>query len=171
MMTDNEPSIGSGGRACGRSRQMRRARCLIVYSVAMSTASACPHHGLRREIHFLPGSVTGFSRREAPTGIHPIEGDLSGAIPRQLLDYIVGIRDRCDQPDRGSGTGSVEDGQTWRSLGRGFPHGVELRNLIEAGLHVSIPVETLQSETVIVRRSTRCWRGCESHKPWLSVRL
>ena len=45
--------------------------------------------------------------------------------------------------------GSVEPGQTWRSLGVDSLMAVELRNRIEAGLHVSIPVETLQSETAV----------------------
>ena len=44
---------------------------------------------------------------------------------------------------------SVELEQTWRSLGVDSLMAVELRNRIEAGIHVSIPVETLQSTTTI----------------------
>ncbi len=44
---------------------------------------------------------------------------------------------------------SVELEQTWRSLGVDSLMAVELRNRIEAGIHVSIPVETLQSETAV----------------------
>ncbi len=46
-------------------------------------------------------------------------------------------------------SGSVELGHSWRSLGVDSLMAVELRNRIEAGMHVSIPVETLQSETTV----------------------
>lgn len=44
---------------------------------------------------------------------------------------------------------NVDSGQTWRSLGVDSLMAVELRNRIEAGLYVSVPVETLQSEISI----------------------
>lgn len=44
---------------------------------------------------------------------------------------------------------NVDPGQSWRSLGVDSLMAVELRNRFEAGLHVSIPVETLQSEIAI----------------------
>ncbi len=43
----------------------------------------------------------------------------------------------------------LETGQTWRSLGVDSLMAVELRNRIEAVLHVSVPIETLQSETAV----------------------
>ncbi len=60
--------------------------------------------------------------------------------------------------------GSVEPGQTWRSLGVDSLMAVELRNRIEAGLHVSVPVETLQSETAINQTINRLLEGFKSHE-------
>ncbi len=60
--------------------------------------------------------------------------------------------------------GSVEPGQTWRSLGVDSLMAVELRNRIEAGLHVSIPVETLQSETAISQTVDTLFEGLKAQR-------
>ena len=87
---------------------------------------------------------------QAPRAIPPLsKADLSALSPDKMRDYIeefvTDAISRIVEVD----PGSVETGQTWRSLGVDSLMAVELRNRIEAGLHVSIPVETLQSETAI----------------------
>lgn len=59
---------------------------------------------------------------------------------------------------------NVSPGQTWRSLGVDSLMAVELRNRIEAGLHVSVPIETLQSETAINQTIDRLLEGLKSHE-------
>ena len=87
-------------------------------------------------------------RTEAPmTAISKAE---AGAMPAGRLrayieEYVIEAVCRIVEME----PGSLEIGQTWRSLGVDSLMAVELRNRIEAGIHVSIPVETLQSETAV----------------------
>ena len=88
----------------------------------------------------------------APHSITPLSrADLNALTADRLRIYIeTFVNDAIGRivevdPD------NVDPGQTWRSLGVDSLMAVELRNRIEAGLHVSVPVETLQSETAIER--------------------
>ena len=91
---------------------------------------------------------TGAERTEAP--IRSISKAEAGELPTDRLhayieEYVIESICRIVElaPE------SVELEQTWRSLGVDSLMAVELRNRIEAGIHVSIPVETLQSETAV----------------------
>ncbi len=96
---------------------------------------------------FLAPDVRG---AQAPRAIPPLsKSDLSALPKDKLLDYIEDFVTDAISRIMEVDPGSIETGQTWRSLGADSLMAVELRNLIEAGLHVSIPVETLQSETAI----------------------
>ena len=82
--------------------------------------------------------------------IPPLSKADASALPDDKLrayieDFVTDAICRIVEVD----PGSVDIGQTWRSLGVDSLMAVELRNLIEAGLHVSVPVETLQSETAV----------------------
>ena len=91
-----------------------------------------------------------FRGEQAPRAIPPLsKADLSALSPDKLLDYIeefvTDAISRIVEVERRR----VSLDQTWRSLGVDSLMAVELRNRIEAGLHVPVPVETLQSETAI----------------------
>lgn len=82
--------------------------------------------------------------------IPPLSKDDASALPADRLrayikEFVTDAISRIVEVE----PGSVDLGQTWRSLGVDSLMAVELRNRIEAGLHVSVPVETLQSETAI----------------------
>ncbi|MDE0644618.1 MAG: beta-ketoacyl reductase, partial [Gammaproteobacteria bacterium] len=86
----------------------------------------------------------------APPSITPLSrADLNALATDKLRVYIEGyVNDAIGRivevdPD------NIDQGQTWRSLGVDSLMAVELRNRFEVGLHVSIPVESLQSETAI----------------------
>ena len=86
----------------------------------------------------------------APQAITPLSKADMNALPEDKLrayieEFVSDAISRIVEVDRGS----VDLGNTWRSLGVDSLMAVELRNRFEAGLHVSIPVETLQSETAI----------------------
>ena len=120
---------------------------------------------LRRDVHrvgVIPllesGDETWIGRMLAPdAGAEPTEASISsiskaeaGALPAGRLrayieEYVTESICRIVElaPE------SVELEQTWRGLGIDSLMAVELRNRIEAGIHVSIPVETLQSTTTI----------------------
>ena len=90
------------------------------------------------EIPRTPRSIPSLSKAEA------------GTLPDECLrayieEYVTDAICRIVEVD----PGSVDPEQTWRSLGVDSLMAVELRNRIEAGLHVSVPVETLQSATAI----------------------
>ncbi|MCY3771441.1 MAG: SDR family NAD(P)-dependent oxidoreductase [Gemmatimonadetes bacterium] len=87
---------------------------------------------------------------QTPRSIAPLsKGDLSALSADKtrayIEEFVTDAISRIVEVDRRS----VEREQTWRSLGVDSLMAVELRNRIEAGLHVSVPVETLQSETAI----------------------
>ena len=100
-----------------------------------------------------------------PQSITPLsKADLS-ALPMDKLrayieEFVSDAIGRIVEVDRGS----VDLGYTWRSLGVDSLMAVELRNRIEAGLHVSIPVETLQSETAIEQTVDTLLEVLESHE-------
>ena len=86
----------------------------------------------------------------APQSIPPLSKADMNALPvnnlrAYIVEYVTDAISRIVEVDRGS----VDLENTWRSLGVDSLMAVELRNRFEAGLHVSIPVETLQSETSI----------------------
>ena len=90
--------------------------------------------------------------RAIPRSIPPLSKADASALPAEKLracieEYVTDAICRIVEVD----LGSVDPGQTWRSLGVDSLMAVELRNRIEAGLHVSVPVETLQSATAINR--------------------
>ena len=96
---------------------------------------------------FLSPDVRG---AQATRAIPPLsKADLSALSSDKLRDYIEEFVTDAISRIVEVEPGRVETGQTWRSLGVDSLMAVELRNLIEAGLHVSIPVETLQSETAV----------------------
>lgn len=84
----------------------------------------------------------------------------AGKLRAYIKDYVTDAIGRILEVD----PESVEPGQTWRSLGVDSLMAVELRNRIEAGLHVSIPVETLQSEIAIDQTIDTLLEGFESHE-------
>ena len=100
-----------------------------------------------------------------PQSITPLsKADLS-VLPMDKLcayieEFVSDAIGRIVEVDRGS----VDLGNTWRSLGVDSLMAVELRNRIEAGLHVSIPVETLQSETAIEQTVDTLLEVLESHE-------
>ena len=82
--------------------------------------------------------------------ITPLSKSDLNALPEDRLrvyieDYVNDAIGRIVEVD----PENVNPDQTWRSLGVDSLMAVELRNRIEAGLHVSVPVEILQSETAI----------------------
>ncbi len=87
---------------------------------------------------FAPQSITPLSRAD----LNALAAD---KLRVYIEDYVKDAIGRIVEVD----PGNVDPGQTWRTLGVDSLMAVELRNRIEAGLHVSIPVETLQSETAI----------------------
>ena len=97
-----------------------------------------PDPGGERAPRAIPRSIPPLSKAEARA--LPAE-KLRAHIEGYVTDAICGIVE--------VDPGSVDPGQTWRSLGVDSLMAVELRNRIEAGLHVSVPVETLQSATAI----------------------
>ncbi len=101
----------------------------------------------------------------APQSITPLSrADLNALAADRLRDYIeTFVNDAIGRivevdPD------NVDPGQTWRSLGVDSLMAVELRNRFEGGLHVSIPVETLQSEISIKQTIDILQEGLESHE-------
>ena len=146
-------------------RAVDRMRRQGLRSIPPDEAGALLDRILRRDVHRVgvipttePKADTLLARflspdnrgAQAPRAIPPLsKADLSALSPDKLLDYIeefvTDAISRIVEVD----PGRVETRQTWRSLGVDSLMAVELRNLIEAGLHVSIPVETLQSETAI----------------------
>ncbi len=85
-----------------------------------------------------PQSITPLSRAD----LNALDAD---RLRLYIEEYINDAICRIVEVD----PGRVDQGQTWRSLGVDSLMAVELRNRIEVGLYVSIPVETLQSETTI----------------------
>lgn len=100
---------------------------------------------------FLPSDDRPELRRwQEPLSIpHLSKGDLNALTADKLRAYIVEFVNDAIGRIVEMDPGSVDPGQTWRSLGVDSLMAVELRNRFEVGLHVSIPVETLQSETAI----------------------
>ena len=101
----------------------------------------------------------------APQSITPLPKADLNALPMDKLrayieEFVSDAISRIVEVDRGS----VDLGNTWRSLGVDSLMAVELRNRIEAGLHVSIPVETLQSETAIEQTVDTLLEVLESHE-------
>lgn len=87
---------------------------------------------------------------QVPRSILPLSKADASALPAAKLrayieEYVTDAICRIVEVD----PGSVEPEQTWRSLGVDSLMAVELRNQIEVGIHVLVPVETLQSETAI----------------------
>ena len=93
---------------------------------------------LVRTEHRTPSPVTSISKADACA--LP-----AGRLRAYIEEYVIEAVCRIVEME----PGSVELEQTWRSLGVDSLMAVELRNRIEAGIHVSIPVETLQSETAV----------------------
>ncbi len=146
-------------------RAVDRMRRQGLRSIPPDEAGALLDRILRRDVHrvgvipttepkadtllarFLPPDVRG---AQATRAIPPLsKADLSALSPDIMRDYIEEFVTDAISRILEVDPGSVETGQTWRSLGVDSLMAVELRNRIEAGLHVSIPVETLQSETAI----------------------
>ena len=120
---------------------------------------------LRRDVHrvgvipttdstedsILARYLTPDSRGEqTPHSVLPLsKADLStlsaDRLRAYIADFVTDAISRIVEVD----PGSVDLGHTWRSLGVDSLMAVELRNRIEVGIHVSVPVETLQSETAI----------------------
>ena len=102
---------------------------------------------------FLPPEPGGeWALQAIPLSIPPLSKADACALPTEKLrayieEYVADAICRIVELD----PGSVDPGQSWRSLGVDSLMAVELRNRIEAGLHVSVPVETLQSATAISR--------------------
>lgn len=101
----------------------------------------------------------------APQSIPPLSRVDLNALDADRLrlyieEYINDAISRIVEVD----PGSVDPEQTWRSLGVDSLMAVELRNRIEAGLHVSIPVEMLQSEIAINQTIDTLLEGLESHE-------
>ena len=96
---------------------------------------------------FLAPDVRG---EQATRAIPPLSKSyLSMLSPDKLRAYIEGFVTNAISRIVEVDPGSVDTGQTWRSLGVDSLMAVELRNQFEAGLYVSIPVETLQTETAV----------------------
>ncbi len=104
-------------------------------------------------------TMTAISREDAST---LPEGRLRSYIEEYLIEAVCRIVEM--EP------GSLELGQTWRSLGVDSLMAVELRNRIEAGLHVSIPIETLQSTAAISETIDILFEALKSHEPGLNRR-
>ena len=103
---------------------------------------------------------------QAPRSIPPLSKDEACALPADKLrayieEFVTDAICRIVEVD----PGSVETDQTWRSLGVDSLMAVELRNRIEAGLHVSVPVEILQSETTIRRTVDTLFEGLKATSP------
>ena len=101
----------------------------------------------------------------APQSISPLTKADMNALPvdklrAYIVEYVTDAIGRIVEVDRGS----VDLGNTWRSLGVDSLMAVELRNRFEAGLHVPIPVETLQSETAIEQTVDTLLEWLESHE-------
>ena len=112
---------------------------------------------LRREVHRVGVIPTAEPAREsllapflppedrpalAPQSITPLSKSDLNALPEDRLrvyieDYVNDAIGRIVEVD----PENVNPDQTWRSLGMDSLMAVELRNRIEAGLHVSVPVE------------------------------
>ena len=93
-----------------------------------------------------PDSLSEF----APPSIAPLSwAELSALTVDRLRVYIVDFVNDAIGRIVEVDPKNIDPGQTWRSLGVDSLMAVELRNRFEAGLHVSIPVETLQSEIAI----------------------
>ena len=105
---------------------------------SMLSRYLAPDPGGERAPRSAPQSITPLSKADA--GALPVE-KLRACIEEYVTDAICRIVEVAP--------GSVDPGQTWRSMGVDSLMAVELRNRIEAGLHVSVPVETLQSATAI----------------------
>ena len=135
---------------------------------------------LRRDIHRIgvvptsgPGEDSLLARflspdvrpELTPMSIPPLSrADLNALAADRLRVYIEEyVTDAISrivevEPER------VNPGQSWRSLGVDSLMAVELRNRIEAGLHVSVQVETLQSETAISQTIDTLLEELESHE-------
>ena len=146
-------------------RAVDRLRRQGLRSIPAEEAGTLLDRILRRDVHRV-GVIpllesdcdTWIGRMLAPdAGAEPTEAPISsiskaeaGELPAERLrayieEYVTDAICRIVElaPE------NVELEQTWRSLGVDSLMAVELRNRIEAGIHVSIPVETLQSETAV----------------------
>ena len=103
--------------------------------------------------------------RSAPQSITPLSNAEARALPAEKLrahieGYVTDAICRIVEV----APGSVDPGQTWRSMGVDSLMAVELRNRIEAGLHVSVPVETLQSATAISQTIDTLLEGLKAQR-------
>ena len=108
-----------------------------------------------------PASGTEIPR--APRSIPSLSKAEAGALPAERLrayieEFVTDAICRIVELE----LESVEQEQTWRSLGVDSLMAVELRNRIEAGLHVSIPVETLQSEIAVSQTIDTLFEGLKA---------
>ena len=108
-----------------------------------------------------PASGTEIPR--APRSIPSLSKAEAGALPAERLhayiaEFVTDAICRIVELE----LENVEQGQTWRSLGVDSLMAVELRNRIETGLHVSVLVETLQSEIAVSQTIDTLFEGLKA---------
>ena len=146
-------------------RAADRLRRQGLRSIPPAEAGSLLERILRRDVHRLgvvpleeSSGDTWIGRMLAPDAhtegtsepVTTISKEEASALPAERLRayievYVTDAICRIVEMNRGS----VELEHTWRGLGVDSLMAVELRNRFEAGLHVSIPVDMLQSETAV----------------------